>query len=312
MLSPKITFSQLYAHHLFGLPLPEGKNSRVYCRECGGIIDKGSEIGFEAFCSSDKWTYEDSLWYKSSWVTCPACYVLRQPAGERSPVRSFFPVNENTGEIDKSINSIMRTKLCLKNKEGLLVHKEGILVGRVTLSAIVDFARQKARKQRNGGDSNQSGSSADYTGPQQEAAEEMPTVYEILDLLEAGKVVPPFACVVGQEIGDAQKIGYYFWNVPLNWSVGEEVAFYLVGTRNSVVVNVRWRAVKKICEKVAMEYPGLLESIRNGKESSLFEEEAKMRGVPPKRLLNEAREKALAYQGITPEERKVLEGLFRI
>lgn len=317
MLSPKITFSQLYAHHLFGIPLPKGEGVYAYCRECGGIIDGGSEISYRTLEKSDKWTYEDSLWYKNSWVICPACYTLRQPVGEYSPVRHFFPVNEKTGEIDKKINSNMRTKLCLKNREGLLVHREGILLGRVTLADLVDFAQQRNQEVRNGGGDAQNRQEGGQgrragAGTRQNPAEELPMDFEIFELLEADKVVPPFACVIGQEIWDVKKIGYFFWNVPLNWSTGQVVTFYLLGTQKSVAVNVRWLVVKRICEEVAAEYPGLFISIRSGQKSPLFAEEARKRGLVYNQALSEAREKALSYQYITPEEKKVLAGLFRI
>ncbi|MGB9846159.1 MAG: hypothetical protein ACPLRH_01495 [Desulfotomaculales bacterium] len=176
-------------------------------------------------------------------------------------------------------------------------------MGSVTLDSLVGLAYRRTAENE-GGDNQNSQENL------QNGAEGRPVAFDILDLLEAGRVVPPFACVIGQGISDAKKIAYYFWSVPLNWSIGEVVTFYLLGTGNSVAVNVRWRAVKKICERVASEYPGLLESVRKREDSRLFLEEAERRGLTRGQLLGEAREKALSYPGITQDEKKVLEGLF--
>jgi hypothetical protein len=187
-------------------------------------------------------------------------------------------------------------------------------LGRVTLAELINFAQQRNQESRNGGGDiqNQHQNRRSNVNTQQNTAEELPIDFEIFDLLEAGKVVPPFACIIGQEIWDPKKAGYFFWNVPLNWSVGQVVTFYLLGTQKSVAVNVRWLAVKRTCEKVATEYPGLLESIRSGQKSPLFAEEAGRRGMTWDQLLNEAKERALSHQYLTSEERKVLEGLFRV
>lgn len=62
-----VTFVQLYAHHVFGIPLPESADR--FCRECGGPI-QGAGVK-KAYTSN--WVDEGTIPFRGSNVVCPAC-----------------------------------------------------------------------------------------------------------------------------------------------------------------------------------------------------------------------------------------------
>lgn len=78
-MMPPVSFTQLFAQHLFNTPLPA--RSDCWCRECGGPIEKEQAIQKEY---GPSWVDEGIIPFTGSHVVCPACMELSRGSTTRS------------------------------------------------------------------------------------------------------------------------------------------------------------------------------------------------------------------------------------
>ncbi len=78
-MMPPVSFTQLFAQHLFNIPLPA--RSDCWCRECGGPIEKEQAIQKEY---GPSWVDEGIIPFTGSHVVCPACMELSRGSTTRS------------------------------------------------------------------------------------------------------------------------------------------------------------------------------------------------------------------------------------
>lgn len=96
------TFIQLYAKHIFNIPLPDPNKVNTYCRECGGIIsDEGYIKNYSA-----NWTSEGVIFNRYPKV-CEAC-------------------------LESTKGKTTRALITPLHQKAIIVHRDGIIPERFT------------------------------------------------------------------------------------------------------------------------------------------------------------------------------------